>query len=168
MNKLIYPNSSPGDQIDNYHGTLVPDPYHWLEDVDSPETLSWINAQNKLTFEYLEALPEREKIRQRLTELWDFPKALAPLRRGGRYFQLRNRGLQNQDVLYVLDSMDADPKELLDPNRLSTDGTVALTEWSVSKDGRWLAYATSASGSDWLTWRVRDINTGADMPDVIE
>ena len=168
MRKLHYPVSIPGGQVDNYHGTLVPDPYRWLEDVDSPETLAWITAQNALTFEYLEALPAREKIRQRLTELWDFPKALAPLKRGGRYFQLRNSGLQNQDVLVVSDSLDAEPIVLLDPNSLSTDGTVALTDWAVSKDGCWLAYATSASGSDWLTWRVRDVQTGVDLPDVIE
>ncbi len=168
MPKRTYPHTATVNQVDDYHGTLVSDPYRWLEDVDSPETLAWIKAQNELTLLFLEQIPARAKIRQRLTELWDYPKVQAPLKRGGRYFQLRNRGLQNQDVLYVLEALDAEPRTLLDPNTLSTDGTVALTNWEVSKDGWRLAYATSASGSDWLTWRVRDVATGEDLPDLIE
>ena len=112
--------------------------------------------------------PSGAKIQARLTELWDYPKASAPFQRGGRYFQFRNTGLQNQDVLFVQESLDGEGRVLIDPNGLSTDGTVALTGWAVSEDGRWLAYATSASGSDWVTWRVRDVNTGQDLPDVIE
>lgn len=168
MARLKYPNTHSVDQVDDYHGTLVADPYRWLEDTDSPETRAWIEEQNKLTFSFLESIPERDALRARLTELWDYPKAWAPLKKGGRYFQLRNTGLQNQDVLYVMDSLGAEPRLILDPNTLSEDGTVALTNWAVSKDGRWLAYATSASGSDWLTWRVRAVETGEDLADVIE
>jgi len=168
MTTLVYPNTRTVDQIDDYHGTLVADPYRWLEDADSPETRAWIEEQNKVTFSFLESIPARAAIRKRLTALWDFPKAGAPLKRGGRYFQLRNSGLQNQDVLHTLDALDAEARMLLDPNTLSADGTVALTNWAVSKDGRRLAYAVSASGSDWLTWRVRDVDSGQDLPDVIE
>ena len=105
---------------------------------------------------------------QRLTELWDYPKAQAPIKHGGRYFQLRNSGLQNQDVLFVLESLTAEPRLLLDPNTLSTDGTVALNNWEPSPDGKWLAYATSASGSDWQTWHIRSVDTGEDLPEIIE
>ncbi len=168
MAKIKYPPTRTSDQVDDYHGTPVTDPYRWLEDTDSPETRAWIEAQNEVTFAYLERIPERDSIRERLTELWDYAKAWAPVKRGGRYFQLRNSGLQNQDVLYVLESLDAEPRELLDPNGLSEDGTVALTRWEPSPDGRWLAYATSAAGSDWLTWRVREVDTGRDLPDVVE
>jgi prolyl oligopeptidase len=168
MARLSYPPTATVNQVDDYHGTLVADPYRWLEDTDSPETNAWVTAQNELTFSYLENIPERARIRARLTELWDYSKAWAPLQKGGQYFQLCNTGLQNQDVLFVLESLEASPRLLLDPNTLSEDGTVALTNWEVSEDGRWLAYATSASGSDWLTWRVREVATGTDLADVIE
>jgi prolyl oligopeptidase len=166
--QLVYPNSRIVEQTDNYHGTLVPDPYRWLEDVDSPETLEWIKQQNELAFSILEKIPQRDAIRKRLTELWNFSKAWAPYKKGKWYFQERNSGLQNQNVLYVMESLTAEPRVLLDPNALSEDGTVALTNFSISKDGKWLAYATSASGSDWLTWRVREVETGIDLDDVIE
>ncbi|MBN1139836.1 MAG: S9 family peptidase [Anaerolineae bacterium] len=168
MTKPIYPHTHTVDQNDDYHGTLVADPYRWLEETDSPQTRDWIEAQNALTFDFLARIPARDGIRRRLTELWDYAKASAPVERGGRYFQLRNTGLQNQDVLYVMDAPDGEARVLLDPNTLSADGTVALTGWSPSDDGRWLAYATSASGSDWLTWRVRDVTTGQDLSDLIE
>jgi prolyl oligopeptidase len=168
MTKLIYPLTRTVDQVDDYHGTRVADPYRWLEDVDAPETLEWIRQQNELTFSFLESIPARVKIQQRLTEIWDYPKASAPHKRGGRYFQLRNSGLQNQDVLYTLASLDAQPRMLIDPNILTADGTLALNSWSVSKDGRWLAYAISASGSDWQTWHVRDVDTGEDLPEVLK
>ncbi|MEP7199272.1 MAG: prolyl oligopeptidase family serine peptidase [Chloroflexota bacterium] len=166
--KLTYPATRTVAQVDDYHGTLVADPYRWLEDVDSAETQAWIAAQNELTESFLSRNPSRAKIRQRLTELWDFPKMSAPFKRGGRYFQFRNSGLQNQDVLCVLDALGGEARVLLDPNTLSDDGTIALNTFAVSDDGCWLAYATAASGSDWLTWRVRDVTTGADLPDVIE
>jgi prolyl oligopeptidase len=164
----MYPNTRTVEQTEDYHGTPVPDPYRWLEDVDSPETLEWIKGQNELTFSILEKIPRRDAIRKRLTELWDFAKAWAPYKKGKWYFQERNSGLQNQSVFYVMESLTAEPRVLLDPNALSEDGTVALTSFSISKDGKWLAYATSASGSDWLTWRVREVETGNDLDDVIE
>ncbi len=167
MKPFSYPNTKKIEQVDDFHGTKVADPYRWLEDVDSADTLEWIRQQNELTFGYLEQIPARERLRKRITELWDFAKAQAPVGRGGRYFQLRNSGLQNQDVLYVLDSLRAEPRLLLDPNTLSEDGTVALRTWEPSDDGKWLAYATSASGSDWQTWRVRSADTGEDLADVL-
>ena len=163
-----YPVSITVPQIDELHGIPVEDPYRWLEDVDSPETLEWIREQNELTFSHLEQIPARAHINKRLTELWDFTKAWAPYKRGEKYFQERNSGLQNQNVLYVRSSLNEAPRVLLDPNTLSEDGTVALTSFSISEDGQWLAYATSASGSDWLTWQVRNVDSGEDLPDKIE
>jgi prolyl oligopeptidase len=168
MPGIEYPKTPTVDQVDNFHGTLVRDPYRWLEDVDAPQTLSWIAAQNELTFSILEKIPARARIQARLTALWDFPKTSAPRKRGGRYFQMDNTGLQNQDVMFTRESLTDEKRLLLDPNLLSQDGTVALTNWEVSKDGRYLAYATSASGSDWQIWRVRDVEIGQDLPDVIE
>ena len=166
--KPTYPHARTVDQTDDYHGTPVADPYRWLEDVDSPETLEWVKQQNELTFSILEKIPQRTSIKKRMTELWDFGKAWAPYKKGKWYFQERNSGLQNQNVLYVMGSLTSDPRVLLDPNTLSEDGTVALTSFAFSKDGNWLAYATSASGSDWLTWRVRSVETGEDLDDIVE
>lgn len=163
-----YPESRRGEQIDDYHGTPVADPYRWLEDTDSDETRAWITAQNEVTQRFLAGIPQRAKIRQRLTDLWNYPRFGVIYERGGRYFQTRNSGLQNQDVLVVMDEPDGEARLLLDPNTLADDGTVALTGWSVSPDGRLLAYATSASGSDWMTWQVRDVASGEDLPDKIE
>ncbi len=166
--KPAYPEAKTVDVVEEYHGLRVSDPYRWLEDVDAPETRAWIEAENRLTFSFLRKIPARERIRSRLEALWDYERRWAPWKRGARYFQLRNSGLQNQDALWVMDSPRAKGRVLLDPNTLSPDGTVALTSWSVSKDGRWLAYGTSAKGSDWLTWRVRDVATGGDLPDTLE
>ena len=162
-----YPSTRKGPQVDDYHGTLVADPYRWLEDLNSPETQEWISAQNTLTYRYLEKITSRDSIKNRLTTLWNYPKAHAPFKRGGRYFQYRNNGLQNQDVLYVMDDVTHTGNLLLDPNTLSDDGTVALTAVQVSWDGTWLAYATSTSGSDWKTWHVRNIATGKDTNDFV-
>ena len=166
--KLTYPKAPTGTQVDNYHGTQVPDPYRWLEDVDSPETIAWVEAQNKLTFGYLGQITARDKIRERLTSLWDFNRAMTIYHRGNKYFQFRNSGLQNQDVFYVMDSPTATGKVLLDPNTLSKDGTAALNTWSVSEDGNWLAYAISRSGSDWVEWRVRNVTNGEDLHETLE
>jgi prolyl oligopeptidase len=167
MEKLHYPDTHTIDQIDDYHGTLVADPYRWLEDTDSEETKAWIEDQNQLTHMFLN-VPVKEDIRKRLTSLWDYPRALAPRKIRDRFFQLRNSGLQNHAVLYTMDSLKGERRVLLDPNSLSEDGTIALTNWEVSKDGNLLAYATNASGSDWQVWRVRDVNNGKDLNDVIE
>jgi len=163
-----YPDAHKVDQVDDYHGTQVADPYRWLEEPDSPETRAWVEAENALTMPYLASLPSRDRIEKRLTELWDYPKYGAPFERGGRYFFTKNDGLQNQSVLYVQESLDGEPRVLLDPNTLSDDGTVALGGMSISRDGRLLAWATNVSGSDWRTWYVRDIDTGKDLDDKVE
>ena len=163
-----YPKTRKGQQIENFHGTPVADPYRWLEDLNSRETNEWISEQNALTYDFLEKIATRDCIQKRLTTLWNFPKSNAPFKKGGRYFQFRNNGLQNQDVLYVMDKITQTGSILLDPNTLSDDGTVALTDVKVSWDGVWLAYATSASGSDWRTWHVRNIANEKDTNDLIE
>jgi prolyl oligopeptidase len=168
MKKGLYPDSPRTDHADVVHGVRVPDPYRWLEEVNSEQTQRWIEAQNGVTFEYLSQIPAREKIRQRITELWDYEKYGAPFKRGGRYFFTRNDGLQNQDVLYWMASLEAEPQVLLDPNRLSEDGTVALTGYAVSEDGRMLAYGLAASGSDWQEWRVREVEAGRDLEDYLQ
>ncbi len=166
--KLIYPDSPRTDHVDEYHGAKVPDPYRWLEEVDSPETKAWVAAQNKVTFGFLEQIPQRGKIKDRLTQLWDFERFGMPEKRGDRYFYTRNDGLQNQAVLYVADSLDATPRVLLDPNKLSADGTVALAGWTASEDGKLLAYGLAGAGSDWREWKVRDVATGIDLPDQVK
>ncbi|MFN2572273.1 MAG: prolyl oligopeptidase family protein [Gemmatimonadales bacterium] len=162
---LTYPPARKGDAVDDYHGTKVPDPYRWLEDVDAPETRDWVEAENRVTFAYLEQIPERERIRRRLTELWDYPKYGAPFKKGGRYFFFKNAGLQNQAVLYMQTSLTAEPEVLLDPNTLSADGTVALSILAFAEDGRTMVYGTSGSGSDWQEFRVRDVTTHQDRSD---
>ncbi|MEH2321024.1 prolyl oligopeptidase family serine peptidase [Nostoc sp.] len=170
---LTYPSSHKSNQVDNYHGTSVADPYRWLEDPDSEETRTWIEAENQVTFGYLSEIPTREKIKQRLTKLWDYEKYGIPFKQGeslpdgssDRYFYFKNDGLQNQSVLYTLKTLDDQPKVLLDPNKLSEDGTVALSGLSISEDGKLLAYGLSASGSDWQEWKVRDVETSKDLQD---
>jgi prolyl oligopeptidase len=157
-----------GSQVDDYHGETVADPYRWLEDTNDPETRRWIELQNEVTEGFLSKVPTREAIRSRLTELWDYPRFDVPFERGGRWFQTRNSGLQNQSVLYVMANPDDEGRVLLDPNGLSEDGTVALSGVVVTNDGSLLAYATSEAGSDWMTWRVRDVGTGEDGPDLVE
>src|SRR5713101_8039037 len=160
-----YPPARKSDVVDDYHGTKVPDPYRWLEDPDAPETRAWIEAENQLTLGYLTQIPQREAIRRRLTALWNYPKYGAPFHKAGRYFFFKNDGLQNQSVLYKQASLTTQPETLLDPNLLSEDGTVALSTLAVSDDGRLLAYGTSASGSDWEEFCVRDVAIGKDRPD---
>lgn len=163
-----FPNSPRGPVVDVLHGVEVPDPYRWLEELDTPDTRAWIEAQNKLTFDYLAQVPARDRIRERLTALWDYAKYDVPFKRGGRYFFRHNDGLQNQYVLYWLEALDAEPRLLLDPNTLSSDGTVALTGYAVSEDGRVLAYGLSAAGSDWQEWRVREVESGQDRTDHLQ
>jgi prolyl oligopeptidase len=151
--------------VDNYHGVEVADPYRWLEQLDSAEVKAWVAEQHARTEAYFVAIPEREAIRRRLTELWDYERRGVPFTRGGRRFFLKNDGLQNQAVLFVQDAAGAEPRVLLDPNGLSEDGTVALSMIEVSEDGHLLAYGISRAGSDWQEWRVRDVATGADLVD---
>jgi len=165
---LVYPTAKKGDQVDDYHGVKVADPYRWLEDTDSAATHDWIEAENKVTFSYLDQIPYRGAIRERLLKLWNYERFSVPEQHGGRYFFQHNSGLQNQSVLLVAESLNAEPRVLLDPNTLSTDGTVALAGSALSDDGKRLAYGTAASGSDWTEWHVRDVDTGKDLPDVIK
>ncbi|GLH66511.1 prolyl endopeptidase [Geothrix edaphica] len=164
---ITYPATRKADVVDDFFGTKVADPYRWLEDDNSPETKAWVEAQNKVSFAYLEQIPERAKIRERITKLWDFEKYSAPFKRGKRYFYSYNTGLQNQSVLFVTEDPKAQGRVLLDPNTLSKDGTVALSGASFTEDGRLMAYSVSVAGSDWQTWKVRDVATGKDLPDEI-
>jgi prolyl oligopeptidase len=163
--RMVYPDTPRVEQVDDYHGVKVADPYRWLEDLDSEATRAWVAAQNKVTGAYLAGIPEREPIRKRLKELWNYERYGVPIERAGRYFFTRNDGLQNQNVLYRVESLEGQPKVVLDPNTLSQDGTVALTGFSVSEDGKLLAYGLSSAGSDWQEWKVREVETGRDLSD---
>jgi prolyl oligopeptidase len=165
---IQYPSTQKVDVKDTYFGTVVEDPYRWLEDDRSAETAEWVKAQNQLTFAYLAKLPFRDQIKKRLTELWDYPKTGTPFKEAGKFFFFKNDGLQNQSVLYVTDDLAAKPKVLLDPNTLSNDGTVALTATEISNDGKYLVYQTAESGSDWNEIFVKNIETGEMLPDRIE
>jgi len=162
-----YPQARMSDQTDTYFGTTVADPYRWME-ADSPELQQWIEEQNLLTNAYLDAIPFRKNLRERLTELVDYPRYGTPWTRAGKLFYFKNDGLQNQSVLYIIDTPDSEPRVLLDPNKLSEDGTVALQTTSVSKCGTWLAYSIARAGSDWNEIFVLNIATGETLPDHIE
>jgi prolyl oligopeptidase len=164
---LQYPATRRADQADDYHGTRVGDPYRWLEDVVSADTRGWIDAQNALTRSYLDAIPDRPRIHAALTQLWDYPKYTVPTRRNGRTFYFENSGLLNQPVYYVRDRDTDEERVLLDPNALSSDGTVALSTVSPSPDGMLLGYGVSTSGSDWQEFRVRDVRTTRDLADTL-
>jgi prolyl oligopeptidase len=171
ISAMTYPVSKMVDQQDDYHGVQVADPYRWLEDANSADTGAWVAAQNSLTQSYLAQIPGRDAIRDRLTQLWNYERFSVPFKQGGRYFYSRNDGLQNQAVLYTLKSLTTPgeaPRALLDPNTLSQDGTVALAGIEVSPDGKYLAYGTATSGSDWNEWQVRDIASGKDLADKLE
>ena len=165
---FVYPQPYQAKQVDDYHGTQVADPYRWLEDPDSDETKAWVEAENKVTFGLLEQIPARDRLKQRLTKLWNYEKYGIPFKQGDRYFYFKNDGLQNQSVLYTLKALEDEPVVLLDPNTLSEDGTVALSGMSVSEDGNYLAYGLSTSGSDWQEWKVRKVENGKDLDDRIQ
>src|SRR5260370_8171643 len=162
---LPYPAAHRGDVVDDYHGTQVPDPYRWLEDPDAPETRAWIEAENRLSEAYIAAIPARQRIRDRLTALWNYPKYGAPFHKAQRYFFFKNDGLQNHAVLYQQTSLTADPTPLLDPNLLAADGTVALSTLAVSDDAGLLAYGTSVSGSYWEEFLHPSLTPGRDHHD---
>ncbi|MCE3002767.1 MAG: prolyl oligopeptidase family serine peptidase [Xanthomonadaceae bacterium] len=162
-----YPAAKMVDQADDYFDQRIFDPYRWMEDLDSPELAQWVAAQNALTQSYLADAPGRERIKARLTELWNYERYGVPQVRGGRYFYTRNDGLQNQAPVYWQAALDAEPTLLLDPNTLSADGTVSLADWEASDDGKRLAYALSDGGSDWRTIKVRDVDSGQDLADEI-
>ncbi|MCU0251590.1 MAG: prolyl oligopeptidase family serine peptidase [Vicinamibacterales bacterium] len=163
-----YPQVKKVNQVDDFFGTKIADPFRWLEDSDAPDTRAWIDAQNALTFGYLKQIPERERISKRLWALWDYERYGIPSREGRWYVFTKNTGKQNQNVVYRAASLDAPAEVLIDPNTLSKDGTVALGPTAFSDDGKFMAYAVSAAGSDWQEWRVRDVATGQDLPDVIK
>ena len=158
------------DHMDEYHGVKVAAPYRWLgDDVRvSKEVAVWVKAQNKVTFDYLETIPQREAIRERLTRLWDYEKFSSPFKAGGRYYFYKNDGLQNQSVLYMIDALDEEPRMLVDPNKWSEDGTVALAGTTFSDDGKYVAYGVAEAGSDWRTWRVMEIATGKVLDDQLK
>jgi prolyl oligopeptidase len=164
---LAYPNAERGSQVDDYHGTKIADPYRWLEDTDSPQTKAWVEAENRLTFGYLAGIPERAAIRDRLTEVWNYPKYTVPAKRDERLFFSENSGLLNQSIYYVKDEKKP-ARVLIDPNTLSSAGTVALSVTEPSPNGRLLGYAISASGSDWQEIRVRNVDSGRDMADTLK
>ena len=162
---FTYPDSHPGDTVETLHGVEVADPYRWLEDLNSADTATWVTQQNELTESYLKKIPGAEAINKHLTELWNFERFGLPYKEGGRYFFSKNDGLQNQSVIYTTTSLEEEATVLLDPNKLSEDGTVSLGNYSVSPDGKYMAYSLSKSGSDWVEWKVRDIATGKDLSD---
>ena len=166
--KLNYPVAPKGNQVDDYHGANIADPYRGLENADAPSTEKFVTQENELTFGYLAKLPGREAIKKQLTELWNYERFGAFQKAGNRYFYFHNSGLQNQSVVYVTDSLSGSAHELLDPNTYRKDGTAALSGESVSWNGRLFAYAVAQAGSDWAEWRVRDVATGKDSSDLIQ
>jgi prolyl oligopeptidase len=165
---ITVPQTRRGDVVDVLHGEAVPDPYRWLEDTDSAETAAWVKEQNAATAAYLETLPGRDEIRERLSQLWRVTRYGVPYEHAGKWFFTRHDAADDQPTLRVAHNPDDDGRVLLDLNALSEDGTVALTTWTVSPDGNRLAYATSDAGSDWMTFRVIDVETGETLGDVVE
>jgi prolyl oligopeptidase len=162
-----YPLARTVDQVDDYHGVKVPDPYRWLEDADSAETRAWIEGENRVTFGYLENIPTRAAIKERLTARWNFERWSTPIHQGKTYFVEKNDGLQNQAVLYTMTDLAARPRTLIDPNTLSQAGTVALADYDVSDDGKKIVYGLASAGSDWVEFHVRDVAKGTDSADVV-
>ena len=163
-----YPVTKKTDQVDDYHGTKVADPYRWLEDETSPETAAWVEAQNAVTFPYLERIPYRDALRARVMELNDYERFGAPARKGPYFFFNKNEGLQNQSVLYIQQGLDGAPSVLLDPNSWSADGTVQLSAFEPSKDAKYAVYGISQSGSDWIQYKVMELATKRTLPDTVE
>ena len=166
--KIQYPETRKSTDVSDHFGTKVPDPYRWLEDLDSKEVAAWIAAQNKATFGYLERVPSREHFKKRITELWDYPKTDLPRREAGRYFYSKNSGLQRQAPVYVRDSLNAPPSVVIDPNALWPDGSISLARWAPSPDAQLFAYAVSEGGADWQMVRVRDLASGKDLSDEVK
>jgi prolyl oligopeptidase len=166
--KIVYPEAPRVDTVDTYFGTRVADPYRWLENDTSAATEAWVKAENEVTNRYLSQIPFRDKLLRRLTELSDYERFGVPFKRNGKYYFSKNDGLQNQSVYYVQDSLTSEPRVFLDPNKLSDDGTVALTGLSFSHDGKYTAYSISRSGSDWSEIYVIDTQTGKPLGDHIQ
>jgi prolyl oligopeptidase len=166
--QIHYPVTEKVHQVDTYFGIDVADPYRWLEDDNSPETAKWVEEENKVTFGYLESIPFRSKIKERLEELYNYPKYTAPFRKGEYFFFYKNDGLQNQSVLYIQKGLEGTPEVLLDPNTFSKDGTTRLSTFTLSKDGKYAAYAISVSGSDWQQYCVMDMATRKASTDTLK
>ncbi len=166
--RIKYPVTQKVDTVDVYFGVEVPDPYRWLEDDNSEETAEWVKAENEITFDYLEKIPFRDKINERLTKIWNYPKYGVPFKEGKNYFFFKNDGMQNQNVLYIQEGLESEPRVLLDPNEFSEDGTIALTNLSVSLNGKLLAYGISTGGSDWSEISVLNIETGEKLDDNVK
>ena len=164
---MRYPESRQGDVVDHYGSVRVPDPYRWLEDLDSPDVANWVAAQNALTHAYLESLPLRDHFSRRLTELWNYPRTSLPAIENGRLFYARNAGLQRQAPIYVRSGVFDPPALVLDPNELSPDGSTSVSQFVPSPDAKWLAYAVAKGGADWEVVRVRNVATGEDLADDI-
>ena len=162
-----YPPARRSDQMDNYFGSTVADPYRWMEDLDSEAVRDWVAAQNALSEPWLESIPARKRLVERGRELWNYERYTPPVQRGGRYFFERNDGLQDQNVLYVTDDLSRPPTVVIDPNRLSEDGTVSLSGYDISPDGRYVAWSLSDGGTDWDEWRIRRVDRGEDYPEVL-
>ena len=165
--RLSYPQPPRTNQVDDYHGVKIEDPYRSLENADAPATQKFVEEENRLTQSVLAQAPGREKIRQQLTSIFNYERFGNTFKSGSRYFYFHNSGLQNQSVLYVSDSLNGQARVLLDPNTLRADGTAALDGISPSTSGKYLAYAIAEAGSDWKEWRVREVATGKDLPDLI-
>ncbi len=164
---LQYPTTNKIDHTDNYHGTTVADPYRWLEDDNSKETAAWVEAQNKVTFSYLETIPYRAKIKQRLETLFNYPKISAPFRRGDMYYFTKNNGLQNQSVWFMQKGLNGTPEVLIDPNKFAADGTTRLSAFALSKDGKYLGYGISRGGSDWNEFHVMEVASRKVLADTL-
>ena len=163
-----YPPAPTSNQVDDYNGIKVADPFRPLENPDSPEAQKWIEAENKITFDFLKSIPERDGIKNRLTEVWNYERFGVPFKESSRYFFSKNTGLQNQNVIYTTTNFAEQPRELLDPNILAKDGTVALSGMDVTDNSKLVAYSLSTAGSDWQQWKVRDVVTGKDRPDTLD
>jgi len=165
--QLKYPAAAKGDVVDDYGGTKVPDPYRWMEALDSKEVADWVAASNAVTDPYLMKLPLREPFNKRLTELWNYPRVSVPVVKAGELFYARNTGLQRQSPIFVRAGVAAPPRLVIDPNVISEDGSLSLSQWTPSPDGKLLAYGLAEGGADWNTIRVRDIGSGKDLTDEV-
>jgi len=165
--KLHYPTTKRMDQVDTYFGKQVADPYRWLEDENAPETKTWVEEQNKVTFGYLEKIPYRPRVKSRLEQLVNYPRYGAPFRNGEYFFFSKNEGLQNQSVLYMQKGLEGTPEVLIDPNKFSADGTSQLADYALSKDGKYLAYGISSGGSDWREVHVMEVATRKVLEDIV-
>ena len=168
IGNIQYPAAPRGNVVDDYHGTRIADPYRWFEDPSAQATKDWVAAQNSVAQPFLERLPQRAWLGERLKQLWTYERFGVPRREGGKYFYLRNDGTQDQSILYVADSLDAPPRALVDPNGNREDATIALSQWEPSPDGKILAYALSDGGTDWVTWHFRRVDDGVDLPVILK